>query len=68
MNEIIHRLKNDIKQESGTSPSFLNDLILYMSFVESFAKDVKLFSDAFPRACSGKTGEEISKLAEKLTK
>jgi len=66
MIEIIQRLKRDVAEESGTSPSFLADLQAYMRGVEDLARNAKEFGDAFSNACCCVTGRELSNQASQF--
>lgn len=66
MTEIIRRLKKDIEEESGASPSFLADLRAYMEAAENLAKNAMVFGNAFHNGCFRVTGWELAAQAEVL--
>lgn len=66
LKEIIQRLKLDAAEQSGTSPSFHENLQAYMAFVEKFAEDVRFFGKSFPNACAKRTGWELEAAAKLL--
>ncbi len=63
---LIQRLKTDIEEESGTSPTFLNDLKAYMEEAEKLASMAYTLGSAFPDMCARYMGWELKSQAWKF--